>query len=63
MKKENLIYGLGSTFIIAGAIMKIYHVPYGSEIFLFTLIGVIFFQSWYVSKLKKTITELESKIK
>ncbi len=62
MKKENLIYGLGSVLIITGAVMKIYHVAYGEALFSFSLIAMIFFQTWYVTSLKKTIKDLESKL-
>jgi hypothetical protein len=61
MKTENLIYGLGSALVIAGALMKILHLTYGNQIFLFSLIGMTIFQSWHVTKLKKTIKELETK--
>ena len=61
MKTENLIYGLGSSSVIAGAIMKILHLSYGNQIFLFSLIGMTIFQSWHVTKLKKTIKDLENK--
>lgn len=61
MKKENLIYGLGSILIITGAVMDILHLPYGNEIFLWSIIGMFLFQTWYVTKLKKVIKELETK--
>ena len=61
MKTENLIYGLGSASVIAGAIMKILHLSYGNQIFLFSLIGMTIFKSWLVTNLKKTIKDLENK--
>ncbi len=61
MKNENLIYGLGSLLATAGALMKIFHLPYGNSIFLFGIIGLTLFQSWLVSNLKKRIKELETK--
>jgi hypothetical protein len=63
IKTENLIYGLGSALVITGALMKILHLTYGNQLFLFSLIGMIIFQSWYVTKLKKTIKDLETKSK
>jgi hypothetical protein len=61
MKTENLIYGLGSTLVIVGAVMKILHLSYGNQIFLFSLIGMTIFQSWHVIQLKKKVKDLESK--
>jgi hypothetical protein len=61
MKTENLIYGLGAALVIVGALMKILHLTYGNQIFLLSLIGMIIFQSWHVTKLKKTIKDLETK--
>ena len=43
--------------------MKILHLSYGNQIFLFSLIGMTIFQSWHVTKLKKTIKDLENKTK
>jgi hypothetical protein len=61
MKSENLIYGLGAALVIVGALMKILHLTYGNQIFLLSLIGMTIFQSWHVTKLKKTIKDLENK--
>lgn len=61
MKSENLIYGLGAALVIVGALMKILHLTYGNQIFLLSLIGMTIFQSWHVTKLKKTIKDLETK--
>lgn len=61
MKTENLIFGLGTVLVIVGALMKILHLNYGNQIFLLSLIGMTIFQSWYVTKLKKTIKDLENK--
>jgi len=39
MKKyENLIYGVGAAIVILGALFKIQHYPYGSEILTFGMI-------------------------
>ena len=62
MKRENLVYGLGSTLVIVGALMKILHISYGNQIFLFSLIGMAIFQSWHVTQLKNKIKDLESKL-
>ncbi len=62
MKNEKIAYGLSSILIIAGATMKILHLPYANIIFLLGLAATILFQTWHVTQLKKRITELESKI-
>ena len=61
MKHETLIYGLGTLIVIAGALMKILHLPYANMTLVFGLIGTIVFQTWHVSMLKKKIKELESR--
>jgi hypothetical protein len=61
MKNEQLIYALGCILVIAGAVMKILHLPYGNPLLLFSFVGMTFFQSWHVTQLKKRIKELESK--
>jgi hypothetical protein len=61
MKYENWIYGIATALIIAGAIMKIMHLPYASAILQIGLISTLFYQWWYVASLKKKIKELESK--
>jgi hypothetical protein len=61
MKHENIIYGLGSIFVITGAVMNILHVPYANPIFLFGLIWTTLFQTWHVIQLKKRVRELENK--
>lgn len=62
MKNDNLIYSIGCILIIAGALMKILHLPYANSIFVIAFVGMSVFQSWHVTKLRKRIKELESKL-
>lgn len=61
MEYGKWIYGLGTCLIITGAIMKILHLPYANVILQVGILGTLFFQTWYVTKLKERIKELESK--
>ena len=61
MRYEKLIYGLGSIVVIAGAMMKILHLPYANATLILGFMGTSLFQTWHVTQLKKRITELESK--
>ena len=61
MRYEKLINGFGASIVIAGAMMRILHLPYADPILLFGFIGTSLFQSWHVTQLKKRIIELESK--
>lgn len=61
MKYENLIYGITTTLIIAGAMMKILHLPYAEQILQFGVLSTLFYQAWYVTHLKKRIKELEAR--
>ncbi len=63
MKNDNLIYSIGCILIIVGALLKILHLPYANAIFVFAFVGMLVFQSWHVTRLKKRIKELESKLK
>lgn len=60
MKYENLFYALGSILLIAGAVMKILHLPSANAILILGFLASSLFQSWQVAKLKKRIKELES---
>jgi hypothetical protein len=60
MKYENLIYALGAILVIAGAVLKILHLPFGNTILFFGYSATFLFQNWQVAKLKKRIKELES---
>jgi hypothetical protein len=60
MKYENLIYGLGTTCIIGGSLLKILHLPYGNFMIQFGVVVTLFYQAWHVIQLKKRIKELES---
>jgi hypothetical protein len=59
MKNENLIYAIGAVLMLAGAAAKILHLPYGNLLFTIAFVGVLLFQAWHVSILKKRIKELE----
>jgi hypothetical protein len=60
MKYENLFYALGSILLIAGAVMKILHLPSANAILILGFLATFLFQNWQVAKLKKRIKELES---
>lgn len=59
MKYEKLIYALGSLVVIAGAVMKILHLPFANPILLFGFMGTSLFQTWHIKELKKRIKQLE----
>lgn len=61
MKYEKLIYGLGAVIVITGALLKIFHLPYGNAILLFGFVGTGLFQTWHITQLKKRIEELENR--
>jgi hypothetical protein len=61
MRYEKLIYGLGAIAVIAGAAMKIAHLPYANVTLLISFTATCLFQAWHVTQLKKRIKELESK--
>lgn len=61
MKHEKLIYGLGAVIVMTGALLKIFHLPYGNAILLFGFVGTGLFQTWHVAQLKKRIEELENR--
>jgi hypothetical protein len=60
MKYENLIYALGAILVIAGAVLKILHLPLGNTILFSGFLATSLFQNWQVAKLKERIKELES---
>jgi hypothetical protein len=60
MKYENLFYALGAILVIAGAVLKILHLPLGNTILFFGFLATSLFQNWQVAKLKERIKELES---
>lgn len=63
MKHEKWFSTLCLLTIIAGAIMKILHLPYGKELLNFGVAGMAILQWFLVIFLKKRIKELESKVK
>ncbi len=59
MKYEKLIYGLSAVIVIAGALMKISHIPAGNPALLFGLVLASAFQAWHITQLKRKIEVLE----
>lgn len=59
MKYEKTIYAIGTLLIVAGAIMKILHLPSGNPVLLFGFLVTSVFQTWHVAQLKRRIEELE----
>ena len=58
MKYKNLIYGIGSVLIIAGAILKIMHLNYGEVVIIFGVLLVQFFMVRYIAILEKKIKDM-----
>ncbi|MDL2314785.1 hypothetical protein LJC16_00820 [Bacteroidales bacterium OttesenSCG-928-C19] len=61
MKSKTRTYLLLSVIVLGGAIMKLCHIPYATEVTGVGMIAGIFYQSWLISKLEKKIRELEIK--
>jgi hypothetical protein len=62
MKNDKLIYSIGCIAIIVASLMKILHLQYANGILTFAFVGMMVYQAWHVTYLKKRIKELESKV-
>ncbi len=61
-KFVNLVYSISCIVVIAGALLKIMHLPYGNSVTLLGLIIGTAASYFYVANLKNRIKQLEQEL-
>jgi len=60
-KLMNSLLGLSALAILAGALFKLQHYPYGNSMLMYGLMAQFLFSSIEISRLKKIIKKFEDK--
>ena len=58
-KLMNVLFGVATFAVLLGAIFKLQHYPYGNQIFFIGIIAGFVLYSIEISRLRKTVKELE----